>query len=159
MPVTLPPGGTRGTEMPGFVKPLMKAGMGLSHVFFNLMGDRMKIQGQPLLLLTTVGAKTGKERDALLGRFSDPGHPGAWQIVGSNGGAARHPGWCYNLEKNPGQVWMTIEKQQTKVRPDSLHDEEYQAAWDRIVSLAPGYGSYLEKTDRQIPIIRLTPVG
>jgi deazaflavin-dependent oxidoreductase (nitroreductase family) len=122
------------------------------------MGDRMKMQGQPLILLTTVGAKTGKERKTLLGRFDDTDHPGAFLVVGSNGGAARHPGWCHNLAANPDQPWATIEKHHTRVRADSLDGSEYQAAWDRIVLLAPGYGSYLEKTDRRIPIIRLTPM-
>ena len=67
MAVALPPNGTRGAQIPGFAKPLMKAGMGLSHVVFDLMGDRMKVQGRPLLEVTTVGAKTGKERRALMG--------------------------------------------------------------------------------------------
>jgi deazaflavin-dependent oxidoreductase (nitroreductase family) len=159
MAVTLSPKGTRGTQIPGFAKPVMKAGMGLSHVVFDLMGDRMKVQGRPLLELTTVGAKTGKKRRALMGRFADPYHPEAWLVVGSNGGAAGHPGWCYNLAANPDQAWMTIEKTTNRVRPDSLHGEEWQEAWDRVVSLSPGYGPYLAKTDRKIPIIRLTPVA
>ena len=158
MTVTLSPKGTRGTEIPGFAKALMKAGAGLGNLLFNMMGDRMKMQGQPLVLLTTIGAKSGKQREALLGRFDDTEHPGAWLVVGSNGGAARHPGWCHNLVANPDQAWATVDKQKTRVRADSVEGAEYQVAWDRIVSLAPGYGSYLEKTDRHIPIIRLTPV-
>jgi deazaflavin-dependent oxidoreductase (nitroreductase family) len=158
MAVTLAPKGTRGTGIPGFAKTLMKAGSGLGNLLFNTLGDRMKMQGQPLVLLTTMGAKSGKERKALLGRFDDTEHPGAWLVVGSNGGAARHPGWCHNLVANPDRAWATVDKQETRVRADSLEGEEYQEAWDRIVSLAPGYGSYLEKTDRKIPIIRLTPV-
>ena len=159
MAVTLPPKGIRGTEIPGFAKALMKAGSGLGNLLFNLMGDRMKMQGQPLVLLTTVGAKSGKQRQALLGRFDDTEHPGAWLVVGSNGGAARHPGWCHNLVANPDQAWATVDKEKTRVRADSVEAGEYQVAWDRIVSLAPGYGSYLKKTDRHIPIIRLTPMG
>ncbi|MET0565264.1 MAG: nitroreductase family deazaflavin-dependent oxidoreductase [Acidimicrobiia bacterium] len=159
MVVTLSPKGTRGTEIPGFAKALMRAGSGLGNFLFNMMGDRMKVQGQPLILLTTVGAKSGKQRQALLGRFEDTKHPGAWLVVGSNGGAARHPGWCHNLAANPDQGWATVDKQETRVRADSLDGNEYQEAWDRIVSLAPGYGSYLDKTDRHIPIIRLTPLA
>ena len=158
MSVTLSPRGSRGTEIPGFAKALMKAGAGLGNLIFNTMGDRMKMQGQPLVLLTTTGAKTGKQRQALLGRFDDTEHPGAWLVVGSNGGAARHPAWCHNLIANPDQAWATVDKQKARVRADSVEGREYQEAWDRIVSLAPGYDSYLEKTDRKIPIIRLTPV-
>ena len=70
----------------------MKAGAGLGNLIFNTMGHRMKLQGQPLVLLTTTGAtRPGKQRQALLGRFDDTEHPGAWLVVGSNGGAARHP--------------------------------------------------------------------
>jgi deazaflavin-dependent oxidoreductase (nitroreductase family) len=158
MAVTLSPRGTRGTEIPGFAKALMKGGSGLGNALFNMMGDRMKMQGQPLVLLTTVGAKTGKQRKTLLGRFDDTDHPGAWLVVGSNGGAARHPGWCHNLAASPEQAWATVDKRTTGVRAESLDGNEYQRAWDRIVSLAPGYKSYLQKTDRKIPIIRLTPV-
>jgi deazaflavin-dependent oxidoreductase (nitroreductase family) len=117
----------------------------------------MKVQGRPLLELTTVGARTGKERHAVLGWFEDPSHPGAWVVVGSNGGAARHPGWCYNLVRNPDQAWVTVAGGETRVTPDSLHGEERADAWERIVALAPGYGAYTEKTDREIPVIRLTP--
>ncbi len=158
MAVTLSPKGTRGTEIPGFAKALMKAGSGLGNLIFNTMGDRMKMQGQPLVLLTTIGAKSGKQRKALLGRFDDTEHPGAWLVVGSYGGAARHPGWCHNLAANPDKAWATVDKQKTAVRADSVEGDDYRVAWDRIVSLAPGYGSYLQKTDRRIPIIRLTPV-
>jgi len=157
MAVTLSPKGTRGSEIPGFAKTLMNAGSGLGNLLFNMMGDRMKMQGQPLVLLTTVGAKSGKERKALLGRFDDAEHPGSWLVVGSNGGAARHPGWCHNLAADPDQAWATVDKEKTRVRAVSVEGNEYRVAWDRIVSLAPGYGSYLDKTDRHIPIIRLTP--
>jgi deazaflavin-dependent oxidoreductase (nitroreductase family) len=118
----------------------------------------MKIQGQPLLELTTVGARTGKERHVVLGWFEDAGHSGARLVVGSNAGAARHPGWCHNLARNPDQAWVTVGGTRTRVRPDSLHGQERAEAWDRIVDLAPGYGAYTEKTDREIPVIRLTPL-
>jgi deazaflavin-dependent oxidoreductase (nitroreductase family) len=137
----------------------MKAGMGLSHVVLRMLGDRMKIQGQPLLMLTTSGARTGKHREAVLARFDDPSHHGAWLVVGSGGGSTRHPSWCHNLVRNPDQAWVTIEKQKVKVLPESLADAERDDAWNRIVSLAPGYMKYEKTTDRQIPIIRLTPVA
>ena len=158
MPVELSPSGTQGGSIPGFAKPLMAVGMGLSHLAYGALGDRMKVQGRPLLELTTVGARTGKRRRVLLGWFEDPTHPGACIVVGSNGGAARHPGWCHNLARNPGQAWAKVSGVETRVTPDTLHGAERADAWERIVSLAPGYGRYTEKTDREIPVIRLTPV-
>ena len=159
MPVTLSPGGTRGVSIPGFAKPLMAVGMGLSHLAFRVLGDRMKIQGRPLLELTTIGARSGKRRRVLLAWFEDPTHPRAYLVVGSNGGAASNPGWCHNLARNPDQAWAKISGVETRVTPDSLHGEERADAWERIVTLAPGYVRYTEKTDREIPIIRLTPVA
>jgi len=159
MSVTLPPNGTRGVVLPKFALPLMKAGMGLSHLVLRILGDRMRIQGQNLLKLTTVGARTGKTRHSILARFADSEHPGAWVVVGSNGGSARHPSWCYNLVKNPERVWIQVGEHHLKVHPDSLHGSERGEAWNRIVSLAPGYGRYETKTDREIPLIRLTPVA
>ncbi|HET9202893.1 MAG TPA: nitroreductase family deazaflavin-dependent oxidoreductase [Acidimicrobiia bacterium] len=158
MSVTLSSSGTRGVTIPGFAKPLMAVGMGISHLAFGLLGDRMKIQGRPLLELTTVGARTGKRRRVILAWFDDPANPGARIIVGSNGGATRHPGWCHNLAHNPDKAWIEVGGEEIKVRPDSLHDGERAAHWARIVALAPGYGGYTEKTDREIPVIRLTPV-
>jgi deazaflavin-dependent oxidoreductase (nitroreductase family) len=158
MPVELSPSGTTGVTIPGFARPLMAAGMGLSHLAFKMFGDRMKVQGRPLLELHTVGARTGKKRHAVLGWFEDPGHPEAWVVIGSNGGAARHPGWCYNLARNPDQASVTVGGSETRVTPESLHGQERAETWARVVALAPGYGSYTEKTDRELPIIRLTPV-
>lgn len=159
MPVTLGPGGTRGFELPKAIRPLAKAGMTLAHVAYRLLGDRMRVQGQRLLELNTLGGTSGLERHVTLARFDDPSHPGSWLVIGSNNGAARHPGWCYNLVKNPDHVTVTIGKEQVKVRADSLEGEERDAAWRRVVSLSPGYGRYERTTDRQIPVIRLTPVG
>jgi deazaflavin-dependent oxidoreductase (nitroreductase family) len=135
----------------------MKAGMGFSHFVFGLLGDRMKIQGRPLLGLKTVGAKTGKERNVMVARFDDPGHPGAWIVVGSAGGASRHPSWCHNLAKNPDQAWATVAKKVYKVRAEFLQGAEREEAWKMIVSLAPGFGKYETTTDRRIPVIRLMP--
>ena len=157
MSVTLPPSGTRGGAIPKFAKPLMKVGVALSHIIYRRLGDRMKIQGQNLLMLTTVGARTGKRRYAQLARFADPAHADAWLVIGSNGGATRHPSWCYNLAKNPEQAWIRVGSQDLKVAPQSLHGSERAEAWKRVVSLVPRYGQYEVKTDREIPVIRLVP--
>ena len=158
MPVELTPSGTRGVELPKFARWLYKPMMGLSLFAFRRLGWK-KMQGVPLLLLTTVGAKTGQRREAVLAWFPDPGREDAWLVVGSGGGSARHPGWCYNLAKNPNQVRIRTGELELKVRPESLKGTECEEAWKRVVAVAPGYGRYVEKTDRQIPIIRLTPAG
>ena len=152
MSIELTPNGTRGVEFPRFARAMMRALAPVSAGFFRLAGRRMRVQGRPLLLLTTVGAKSGKQRQTILGWFDDPRGK---LIVASNSGATRHPAWFVNMARDPGRVWVELDGRTTKVRPESLRGEERAAAWRRIVSLAPGYGGYATKTDREIPVIRL----
>ena len=152
----LTPRGTRGAEMPNMARPLMKTMMGFSVALYRLFGSHMRVQGRPLLLLTTVGARTGRRRRTVLGWFPDaPDESDTWLVVASAAGSASHPSWYFNLARNPDQVWIRLGRREVKVRPESLKGAEREGAWRRVESLAPGYGVYQEKTDRQIPIVRL----
>jgi deazaflavin-dependent oxidoreductase (nitroreductase family) len=115
-----------------------------------------KVQGRPLLKLTTVGAKTGKQRVAVLGWFPDEPRSDSWLVVASNAGSARHPGWAFNLARNPDQVEVDIGDGDIPVTVEMLEGEQREAMWRRVVEMAPGYGAYTEKTDREMPIFRLT---
>lgn len=64
-----------------------------------------------------------------------------------------------NLAKNPDKVSIEIGGRTRKVVPQSLKGEEREEVWRQIVSLAPGYARYREKTDREIPVIRLQAAG
>src|SRR5438093_964943 len=81
----------------------------------------------------------------------------AWIIVGSGAGSAEHPAWCLNLSRRPEDVWIEVGGERIAVRPESLDGAERERAWQRVVSLAPGYGKYARDTDREIPIVRLVP--
>jgi deazaflavin-dependent oxidoreductase (nitroreductase family) len=125
--------------------------------FFRLFGRRMRVQGRPLLLLTTFGAKTGKRRQVTLGWFpDDPDSPDAWLVVASAAGAATHPAWYVNLARRPEDASIDVDGRSVAVEPRSLDGAERDRAWARVVALAPGYGKYAEQTDREIPIVRLT---
>jgi deazaflavin-dependent oxidoreductase (nitroreductase family) len=139
------------------MRPLMKGGESLFRWVIGLRGGKMRIQGRPLVVLTTTGARTGKTRQTILARFDDPSEAGSYWVIGSNNGALHHPAWCFNLRKNPDRVWIETEGRKAKVVPDSLVGAERDQAWEQVVALAPGYGKYTAKTDRVIPIIRLTP--
>jgi deazaflavin-dependent oxidoreductase (nitroreductase family) len=139
--------------MPRFPGPLAAFFGGINVLVYRLFARR-RFMGNKLLLLNTVGAKTGKTRLATLGRF--PEGDNAWLIVGSASGDARHPAWYLNLAKNPDKVSIEFEGRTVRVRPESLKGAEREAAWQRVVSEAPMYNRYLEKTDREIPIVRLT---
>jgi deazaflavin-dependent oxidoreductase (nitroreductase family) len=153
MSVDLTPGGTRGWEPPRLPRPLMRAMLGLSVFLFHRFGDRMRVMGRPVLLLTTVGAKSGKVRRTILCWFPDGDD--SWLVVASAAGSARHPAWYVNLARHPDQAAIGIGRRQVKVEPRSLRGAERAEAWGRIVALAPGYAAYQAKTDREIPVVRL----
>lgn len=158
MPVQLTPRGTRGggfTKLPAWVLAIYKF---LNIGVFRLFGRRMRVQGRPLLLLTTTGAKTGRLRRSTLGWFPDEDGPGGtWLIVASNAGASTHPSWYVNLARRPEGASIEVDGRHVEVQAESLCGPERERAWSRIVALAPGYGKYEEQTDREIPVVRLTP--
>ncbi|OBF99610.1 nitroreductase family deazaflavin-dependent oxidoreductase [Mycolicibacter sinensis] len=113
------------------------------------------MKGKPVILLTTVGAKTGKLRKTPLMRVE---HEGQYAIVASLGGAPKNPVWYYNVVKNP-----RVELQDGTVTGDyearEVFGEEKDIWWERAVAAWPDYADYQKKTDRQIPVFVLTPVG
>jgi len=121
-------------------------------------GDKpLMMMGFPTVVLTTVGAKSGLERTSILGGFDD-GHD-AWLIVASKGGAPTHPAWFINLAHNPDKVWLEVGKRKFRAHATSLRGAERQAALERVAKISPRYGAYQRKTDREIPVIRLTPAA
>ena len=153
MTIEIPPSGTRGVS--NRVVRMFPLFSPLSVWMYRRRGGDPS--GRAGLLLTTVGARSGRERTVALGKFTDDG--GRLLVVASFAGAARHPAWFINLARNPDEVWVEIGHDRFKVRPELLRGEERAAAWRRIVAAAPGYGRYEQKTDREIPIVRLTPKG
>jgi deazaflavin-dependent oxidoreductase (nitroreductase family) len=156
----IPPRGTRGTDPPGgaFLQRLFQplAGMMVSRYRKAKSATPPVMMGFPTVLLTTIGARTGKEHTHVLGGFAEDGD--RWLVVASKGGASTHPHWFINLCKNPDRVWLEIGNRRVKVRPTVLKGTEREAAYATVVAVAPRYGSYPKKTDREIPVIRLEPV-
>ena len=112
------------------------------------------MKGKPIILLTTVGAKTGKLRKTPLMRVE---HDGEYAVVASLGGAPKNPVWYYNIAKNP-----RVELQDGAVTRDydarEVFGDEKAAWWERAVEAWPDYAEYQTKTERQIPVFVLTPV-
>ena len=135
------------------LKPLMD--MQVSRYRKNAGDQPPTMMGFPIVLLTTTGARTGQARTHVLGGFAD-GDDG-WLVVASKGGAPTHPAWFINLAKNPDQVWLEAGSRKFKARPRVLSGAEREAALARVAAVAPRYGQYQLKTDREIPVIRLTP--
>lgn len=156
--IRIPPRGTRAGDR--WMAPLMKLGkpfldMQVSR-YRKTAGDKPPVMmGFPVVLLTTVGARTGRERTTVLGGFADGDD--AWLIVASKGGAATHPAWFVNLARNPDKVWLEVGKRKFRAHVESLQGAEREAALARVGKAAPRYAEYQVKTDREIPVIRLTP--
>jgi deazaflavin-dependent oxidoreductase (nitroreductase family) len=113
------------------------------------------LRGMPIIVVTSVGAKSGKLRKTPLMRVE---HDGEYAAVASLGGAPKHPVWYYNLKANP-----LVELQDGPVKQDYLAREvtgdEKATWWERSVAAYPDYADYQKKTTRQIPVFVLTPVA
>jgi deazaflavin-dependent oxidoreductase (nitroreductase family) len=112
------------------------------------------LRGRPIIVLTSVGAKTGKLRKTALMRVE---HGGTYAVVASMGGAPKNPVWYYNLKANPH-----VELQDRASTRDFLAREvsgdEKAAWWERAVEAWPDYARYQTRTDRQIPVFVLEPI-
>lgn len=112
------------------------------------------LNGLPVVVVTSVGAKTGKLRKTPLMRVE---HEGEYAVVASRGGAPQHPVWYYNLVANPH-----VELQDGPVKRDYLArevtGEEKAQWWERAVAAYPPYADYQAKTTREIPVFVLTPI-
>jgi deazaflavin-dependent oxidoreductase (nitroreductase family) len=149
--VEIPPRGTKGTKGPPS-GPLGRAMMSVARRVHRLTGS--KVSGQPLLYLRTIGAKSGQPRNAVVMAF--PEGDDSWLIVASRGGTADHPSWFYNLAKHPDQVEVEVGGRKTAVTPQTLTGPERDTAWKRITSEQKNFAGYEQKTDREMPVIRLT---
>ena len=111
------------------------------------------LRGVPIIVLTSVGAKSGKLRKTALMRVE---HDGRYAVVASKGGAPEHPVWYWNLVANPH-----VELQDGAVRRDYdaaiVEGDERAEWWERAVAAWPDYAGYQTRTDRQIPVFVLTP--
>lgn len=118
-------------------------------------GTTLANTGLPVVIVTNIGAKTGKVRKTPLMRVE---HEGRYAAVASKGGAPEHPVWYYNLRANP-----RIMLQDGPVRSDMIARElsgaEREQWWERAVATFPPYAEYQAKTSRQIPVFVLEPTG
>jgi deazaflavin-dependent oxidoreductase (nitroreductase family) len=112
-----------------------------------------KFMGADILFLTTVGRRSGQERTTPLAWF--PGGDGTWLIVASAAGTAQNPGWYRNIAAHPDQVQIEFRDGKIPVRAEQLAGEDRAQAWARVVAAQPRYAKYQEKTDRELPVIRL----
>jgi deazaflavin-dependent oxidoreductase (nitroreductase family) len=115
-------------------------------------GTKNSMNGMSIVVVTSVGAKSGKLRKTPLMRVE---HDGEYALVASLGGAPQNPVWYHNLKKNPH-----VELQDGPVKKDyiarEVSGEERDIWWERSVAAFPEYANYQKKTDRVIPVFVLT---
>ena len=159
--IEIPPRGTRGARVlwGGAVMKLAKPIMDMQiSRYRRTSGPKAPVMmGFPIILLTTVRARTAQERTHVLGGFPDG--EDAWLVVASKSGAATHPAWFINLAKSPDKIWIEVGNRKLRVVAESLKGQARLDALARVAAVAPRYGEYQKKTDREIPVIRLTPAG
>jgi deazaflavin-dependent oxidoreductase (nitroreductase family) len=109
------------------------------------------LRGRPVIVLTSLGAKTGKLRKTALMRVE---HDGVYAVVASKGGAAKHPLWYHNLKAN-SHVELQDGPTKRDYRAREVSGDEKAVWWERAVKAWPDYARYQTKTDRQIPVFVL----
>ncbi len=110
--------------------------------------------GRTLLLLHTIGAKSGQERVNPVAYVKDGDR---LTIIASKGGAPTNPDWYYNLLAHP-LVTVEVGTEQFQARAEVVPEPERTQLYDKMVDMLPGFAEYRKKTTRKIPVIRLTRV-
>jgi deazaflavin-dependent oxidoreductase (nitroreductase family) len=118
-------------------------------------GDRgTTLRGVPVVVVTSVGASSGKLRKNPVMRVE---HDGVYAAVASKGGAPQHPAWYRNFADHP-----LVELQDAAATADytarETSGDERALWWERAVEVWPDYADYQTKTERQIPVFLLEPI-
>ena len=136
-------------------KLMFKVVTGIHTALYRLTRGRLggAIRGFPVLLLTTTGRKTGRTRTTPLGYFVDGGD---YVIIASYGGLPTNPAWFHNLKHTPS-VTIQIKDRILRATAEQATGEDRAALWRKLIAEAPMYGQYEQKTQREIPLVRLHP--
>ena len=112
------------------------------------------LRGMPVIVLTTVGVKSGKLRKAPLMRVE---HNGRYAVVASLGGSPKNPVWYANVVAHP-EVELQDATQKWDMHAREVTGDEKTAWWERAVAAFPDYADYQVKTEREIPVFVLEPI-
>jgi F420H(2)-dependent quinone reductase len=122
---------------------------------YRATGGRLlgRMGQSPILLLNTVGRKSGKKRATPLLYVVDGED---FVIIASKGGAPTHPAWYLNLVANPDTT-VEVGDRKSRVSAEELAGEEKVRLWRRMAEMYPTYDDYQDKTKREIPLLVLHP--
>ena len=137
---------------------MLKASNAVHHALIEISGGRFgwELASMPVLRLTTIGRRSGRPRSVIL---TSPLRDGdAIVVVASKGGADHHPAWYLNLLANPEVVVETrYQGSQTRWARVATADERARL-WPLVTERFSDYGSYQDRTDREIPLVLLEPL-
>lgn len=115
-----------------------------------------RMMGMDVLILHTAGRRSGQPYETPIAWFADG--DGGGRLVIASGGGSDHPNWFRNLMEHPGRAAIELPGGRPQpVTPQWLDGADRDAAWQRIVAANPRFAKYQKKSDRQYPIVRLTP--
>src|SRR5262245_56051995 len=131
------------------LRQLSRLNVALYRLTGGLIGGRLA--GSPVLLLTTIGRRSGRSRPVPARYLREPE---ALVVVASKGGTDEHPLWFNNLESNP-EVTVEVRRERRQVRARVASDAEHDVLWPKVVAMYRGYASYQRRTTRKIPLVIL----
>jgi F420H(2)-dependent quinone reductase len=111
--------------------------------------NTLRDTGLPIIIVAMRGAKSGNVRKIGLMRVE---HNGEYALIGSKGGAPKHPDWVANLRAYPNEVFIQDGAEPFEVEVREVSGDERQVWWERGVAAYPNYAEYQQKTQRQIPV-------
>jgi deazaflavin-dependent oxidoreductase (nitroreductase family) len=135
---------------------LIKWFMRINAFFLRLTNGRVgsKLGSQTILLLETIGRKSGQSRVIPIAYFF---HEGSYLIVESNWGKAKHADWYLNLKKNP-RATLTVKGKTIRTEAHDAQGEEYIRLWKFATDRHPPYLHHQELTQRRIPVVVFQPI-
>ena len=144
-------------DLSGPARLAMKLGTGAHAGVYRATGGKLfgRMGKSPILLLNTVGRKSGKKRTSPLLYVMDGED---FVIIASKGGAPSHPAWYLNLKGNP-EATVEIGDREVRVRAREADSEEKARLWQKMVEMYPTYDDYQKKTEREIPLLVLHPAS
>ena len=136
-------------------KTLMKV-IGIAHTsLYKMSGGKLtrNMRGSEVVLLTTKGRKSGKQRTTPLFGLADGEN---WTVIASQGGHPEHPNWYLNLRDNP-EVALQVGSETQQMRAETAEGTERERLWKSMAEMYDGYDEYQKLTTRVIPVVVLKP--
>ncbi|TYK42809.1 nitroreductase family deazaflavin-dependent oxidoreductase [Actinomadura decatromicini] len=150
-------GGDRGARKPGTPGPVSRWMQQTMNARMNrkIRRGRGKFMGMDVLILNTVGRRSGQPRQTPVAWFSDTDDA---RLIVASGGGSQNPDWYANLMAHPEQASIELPgRDAVGVTPHRLDGADRDEAWQRIAAAQPRLAKYQSKSDRVYPVIRLTP--